>query len=83
VLVNINGDNLICFEVTNFRQIADINPDTEDALEDALSVGGATVARLDWPSNTLCVYRTDPTVTSNDILQIITSFGYRARLKGD
>jgi hypothetical protein len=70
------GERLVCFDVANFEEALARNPYAIEQFETGAGHHGFLAARVDVPTNTICVSVTDPSLTDSDVAAAVAAFGF-------
>jgi hypothetical protein len=74
---------MLCFDIDNFEEAFGRDHLAIEHVESALALRGAIPARVDFPTRTFCVTVTNPDLGPREVLSILATYGFRARLKGE
>lgn len=71
----------VCFEIGNFDQACSNDPSTLQHLEETLARAGALPLRVDAFEGIFCVEVTNPDLSTEEMSEIFTRFGFQSGLK--
>lgn len=68
----------VCLEIDNFEEIDRQDPTCLQRLKSALASEGALPIKIDYDAKLWCVSIERPDLTTEHIIRIMSSFGYKA-----